>query len=291
MRQALLLLLCCILSYAPMSASSVEKGTSVEAITAPQPTLWSQVCVAILGDSNTWLGADDCSRPRGWTSWLVQLLKPAACRSYARSGATWTNSARTVRNLEQDTGRIADDNVIYNQAARLISAVASGTAPIPQLILISAGTNDAWFPADRPHAFDPADFSALSLAEMGEHDALSAYPPDTLPVYPQTIVGSVRYNCLLLHKHFPKARIVLLTPLQTTAVSLARIRQTADSICLAARNLSIDVIRQERICCVKRNEELQHHRHTYDGTHTNELGARLNARILSSELMRLTGWK
>ena len=291
MKRVVLSLLCCILSLAQLYAHEVEKYVLWTDTPSANPMLWSQAHVAILGDSNTWLGADDCSRPRGWTSWLARLLKPASIRSYARSGATWTNTARTMLNLEQDTGRVADDNVIYNQIARLISAVTSGAEPSPQLILISAGTNDAWFPADRPHAFDPADFSLSPSVEAERQGIDCSFPPDTLGVYPQTIVGSVRYNFLLLRKHFPKARIVLLTPLQTTAVSLARIRQTADSICLAARSLDIDVVRQERVCCVKRSEELQHHLHTYDGTHTNELGARMNARILSHELTRLMGWK
>ncbi len=252
--------------------------------------LWSQTHVAILGDSNTWLGADDCSRPRGWNAWLARLLKPASIRSFARSGATWTNTARTMPNLVQDTGRVADDNVVFNQILRLAQSVSMGQTPLPQLILVAAGTNDAWFPALRPHALEADDSGAL----LASGSAL--LPVDSLRVrgvqpLPQTLAGSVRYGCRLLQTYFPEAQIVVLTPLQSTAVSLARIRQTGDSISVATRRLGLSVVRQDSLCCVKRSEELQHYVHTYDGTHTNELGARTNARILSRELTRLTGWR
>ena len=49
--------------------------------------------VAILGDSNTWLGGDQCDQPRGWNKWFKDYFAPASCRSYARSGATLTNTA------------------------------------------------------------------------------------------------------------------------------------------------------------------------------------------------------
>ena len=57
--------------------------------------------VAILGDSNTWLGGDQCDQPRGWNKWFKDYFAPASCRSYARSGATWTNTARTKRNPDE----------------------------------------------------------------------------------------------------------------------------------------------------------------------------------------------
>ncbi len=239
MRRVALLLFCCILSLLQLFSREVEKNVFLDDASSVNPMLWSQAHVAILGDSNTWLGADDCSRPRGWNTWLARLLKPASIRSFARSGATWTNTARTMPNLVQDTGRVTDDNVVLNQILRLVHSVSTGQCSRPQLIIVAAGTNDAWFPALRPHALE-ADDSNSRL---------------------------------------------------TTAVSFARIRQTGDSISAAAHRLSLPVVRQDSLCCVKRSEELKQHRYTYDGTHTNELGARMNAHILARELTRLTGWR
>lgn len=70
--------------------------------------------IVLLGDSNTWLGGDDCTSKRGWNTWFAQSFPHATCVSYARSGATWTNTRRTTRNLTENVGRISDNNVIYN---------------------------------------------------------------------------------------------------------------------------------------------------------------------------------
>ena len=75
--------------------------------------------IAVLGDSNTWLGGDDCSQPRGWTTAFVRALHPASCRSYARSGATWTHTSATSCRPKAYTERLADDNVIFNQMVRM----------------------------------------------------------------------------------------------------------------------------------------------------------------------------
>ena len=105
--------------------------------------------VVMLGDSNTWLGGDSCDRPHGWTKWFAEECYPATCRSYARSGATWTATVRTVRDVDEYTEKLGDNNVIYNQICRLMVAVADGRQAYPHTIIISAGTNDAWFVAAR----------------------------------------------------------------------------------------------------------------------------------------------
>ena len=42
--------------------------------------------IVILGDPNTAIGGDDCSKSVGWNKWFRDMLSPASCRSYARSG-------------------------------------------------------------------------------------------------------------------------------------------------------------------------------------------------------------
>lgn len=235
--------------------------------------------VVILGDSNTWLGGDDCSREKGWNTWFARLFPQRSCKSYARSGATWTNTLRTKRDLTEVTGRISDNNVIYNQICRLIDAQKKGSQVNPQLIIVAAGTNDAWFPDKRPQAFRQQHASELRSLP---------YPlPDELRRLPQTLAASVQYDCLLLKKHFSSSHIVLLTPLQTTAVTEQKINETGNIIEDVAQLLSIPVVRQDKVCCVKRATEAKKPTYTYDGTHTNEQGAQKNGEILARAIQKI----
>ena len=85
---------------------------------------------------------------------------------------------------------------------------------------------------------------------------------------------SVRYDCEMLQKCFPSARIVLLTPLQNTRTSVNKIKQTGDIIETVGKRMNIDVIRLDQEVCINREEELEHKRYTTDGVHTNEEGAK-----------------
>ena len=82
--------------------------------------------VVILGDSNTWLGGDDCTKPKGWNTWFKEAMKPRSCHSYARSGSTWTHTPNTKRDTKEDIGTIGDNNVIINQIFRLEEAINEG---------------------------------------------------------------------------------------------------------------------------------------------------------------------
>lgn len=229
--------------------------------------------VVMLGDSNTWLGGDSCDRPQGWTKWFVDEYTPATCRSYARSGATWTNTVRTIRDVDEYTEKLGDNNVIFNQICRLAVAVSEGTQPVPDLIIISAGTNDVWFQSSRPGALDmTADIAFTS-------DISGRSPSDVL-----TLAEVVRYCCDILQKSYPEARIVLLTPLQTTAVGLDDICRAGDIIEDCARHLGLMFIRQDKDCCVMRAQELRRKQMTTDGTHTSEEGARRNGKLIAVRL-------
>ena len=132
------------------------------------PTMMAQqpLDVIIFGDSNTWYGGDNCDKPRGWNKWFKDAFQPATIKSYARSGATWTNTTTTKRNTQENTARLGNDNVIYNQICRLEEAIDSGVQPQPQLILIMAGTNDAWFQKDRPGVFSVTAEEAFAIDDI-----------------------------------------------------------------------------------------------------------------------------
>ena len=235
----------------------------------------ASVHIALLGDSNTWLGGDECDKPMGWPYWFCEQLKPASCRSYARSGATWTHTAATKRNTKEYTEKLSDDNVIYNQVCRLQEAVKDGRQPPPQLIIIAAGTNDAWFSQKRPHVFDfPSDNTTKNITDRQPNDVL-------------TLAEVVRYNCELLQKDFPESRILLLAPMQSTAVATNKINAVSDIIETVAKQMGAEVIRMDKESCVRRNQEAKRRQYTYDGTHTNEKGAQQNGYYIAQKVNAL----
>lgn len=236
--------------------------------------------VAILGDSNTWLGHDDCTGEKAWTREWVRLYAPASARSYARSGATWTNVTATRRNVEQVTGSLADDNTIYNQTARLAGAIASGEQPIPSLIIIMAGTNDAWFHNKRPGAFD---MSAEEAMQVCDDDALIAMEPGQVT----TLALSVRHNVALLRRMAPDATIVLVGPLQSVQAPDNMIIAAGGIIESMGRELGLPAIRLDRDFELDSAKEAVKKHLTYDGTHTSVEGARRLGAFLAEKISAL----
>ena len=145
---------------------------------------------------------------------------PKSCVSFARSGATWTNTTNTVLDREENVGIITDNNVIYNQVCRLIEATEDAKIQRPHLIIIACGTNDAWFEKKRPQIW------AASVDDAIADEGIVAKDPSEAPSLAQSVVQ----DCLLLRQFFTDSKIVLLTPLQTTAVSVDKIGRVGDTI-------------------------------------------------------------
>jgi lysophospholipase L1-like esterase len=229
--------------------------------------------VVLLGDSNTWIGGEDCDNPRGWNCWFAREMKPRSIRSYARSGATWSHTRRTVRNPGEYSEVITDDNVIYNQVVRLVEAVDSGLQQEPDLIMISAGTNDAWFPHLRPEEFSLTARETLGR-DVGE--ILSLPPGKVL-----SLGDAVRYDLLILQGRFPSARVVVMTPLQSIRISSEMLADVSGIIDEVASAIGAVVIRQDLLCPVDSEREMTRRRLTTDGTHTSEEGARRNSSVIA----------
>ena len=236
--------------------------------------------VVILGDSNSSIGGDSCDNETGWTKWFREIVEPASCHSYARSGATWSNTTKTKHNEKEKTAQLSDDNVIYNQICRLITAYDAGRQPQPDIIIIAAGTNDAWFTKRRPHALDIVPAEVLVRG-----DSLTSLPPSSLLTVGEAVVA----NCALIKSRFPRAKVILLTPLQCTATTVERIRKVGDIIESSGRLLNIAVVRQDEVSPIRREEEIERHRYTTDGTHTNAVGAEANGRILADIVTKYLG--
>lgn len=235
--------------------------------------------VAILGDSNTWLGGDDCTKPKGWNTYFKAEFKPKSCVSLARSGASWTHTPETVRNIEEYAAKPTPNNVIYNQVERLKEKVDSALIASPNLIIIACGTNDGWFKAK----YYPQLFVRTANEAFLKYDSIAQTPINKIV----TLAESVVFNCVLLQKYFPEARIILLTPMQSTAVPLSVIEQIGDVIENCGKLMNISTIRQDKICCVKSADERKVKVNTYDGTHTSKIGAQKNGKLIALEISKL----
>lgn len=223
--------------------------------------------VAILGDSMTWIGGDSCLNDRGWTKWFVEEARPLGVDIYARSGATWTNTPSTRGDIDEYTEVLSDENVIYTQALRLIDRVNRDSLSKPDVIIIYAGANDAWFSAKRPDIFNP-DIRKAGFAS----ECLSLY-------------SSVIFTGSLLRERFPASRIILLTPVEMTKVPVADVTRVGDIIERAGKELGFEALRTDHDVDIRRNEEMKQFRHTSDGVHTNSDGAKLIGRYVALKLM------
>ena len=241
----------------------------------PHPTIH----VVMLGDSNTWIGGDNCDKTKGWNKWFKDLFQPASCKSYARSGATWTNTKVTKKNPQENIGSLGNDNVIYNQVLRLIAAFKEGKQAKPDIVIIGAGTNDLWFRAKRP-----------GLYTMGADMAMET-PVGTLIDTPVnqilSLTESVRFNCELIRQAFPECRIILLSPMQTTKVPTQDIHIFGNVLQTMAERMGIDIIRMDAPEYIDRKVEENKFTHTYDGVHTSEAGAKNNASLICNAIAQI----
>ena len=228
------------------------------------------------GDSNTFNGGDDCTDERGWNTWFRRVFRPATCKSYARSGATWTNTNATVTNTQEKIDVIGNNNVIYNQIVRLKQAHAKGQQPAPHLIIIAAGTNDAWFTKHRPQAYDK---TARQVFADSQTFTTKRNVNTVL-----TLAESVRYCCEMLMEAFPCAQLVLVTPPQCVKVDSDKMLLTGDIIEQCGEYMGIGVIRLDKIGAINATRERQQKHYTADGVHTNRLGARRNGTIIARQV-------
>ncbi|MDE7471373.1 MAG: SGNH/GDSL hydrolase family protein [Paramuribaculum sp.] len=237
--------------------------------------------VVMLGDSITWLGNDDCNGEKGWTSYWKTMIEPKSCRSYARSGATWSNTSATRKNTQENVGRISNDNTVYNQVMRLKEAIASGQQPQPELIMIAAGTNDLWFPKSRPDALTGSVEKAWSESAA---DVLAKGPSAAT-----SIAQSVRLVMAELAETCPAAKVIILTPLQCTKINGEKMEAGSRLIEESARKAGAMVIRQDRETPLDSISERRQLNLTYDGVHTSKAGAKAIGEALARRTIELLG--
>jgi lysophospholipase L1-like esterase len=244
---------------------------------APQlPSSADSIYIVYIGDSNLWIGGDDCSNPRAWSFWFNKFIPASNARSYAHSGATWTNTSATMADTSLYSEVLEDSNVIYNELLRLIHDSANG-GESPDIIFLSAGTNDAWFHAKRPGIFSVTTSEAMSRLESNLASKPSSYT---------SLTEAVTCGIAMTRRAFPEAEIVVLTPPETTATSSEMISHVADLITECAEANNVITIRLDKYSGISREKEKQHYELTTDGTHTSTKGAQTIATLVHDSLVK-----
>lgn len=229
--------------------------------------------IALLGDSMTWIGGDSCQNETGWTHVLKESGLAGAIDVYARSGATWTNTESTRRNPKHYSEILHDDNVVFNQAVRLTERADTSDSS-PDIIILFAGANDAWFASKRPGIFDS---QPLQPNDLTSH----------LPSHSTTLEGSIRLVSEILHTRFPEATILFVAPLQMAKTDSNTIHQVSDIIEVTAAKLGWATLRADKETCITHDQESQSPEYTYDGVHTNPSGARILGEYIIGHLLDL----
>lgn len=227
-------------------------------------------CIALLGDSLTWLGGDSCSNPTGWSHYLRESAFADNIEVFARSGATWANTPESRPDTEAYSEILHPDNIIFNQILRLGKRLAENGQEAPEIIIIMAGTNDAWF----------SDRFPLIFSENESSDAAA----DNDPAKVCTLSGSVALGCRMLKGMAPECRILIVTPPQNSKVSAESIHHVSDIIEAAALRYGVKVARADQECAITHDREATSPLFTYDGVHTNPEGARIVADYILSQL-------
>lgn len=234
--------------------------------------------VALLGDSMTWIGGDSCQNETGWSHYLRESAPEVRIEVFARSGATWTNTSKTRRDAAFYSEKLHDDNVVYNQALRLTRRVKDGTTLPPDLAIIFAGANDAWFADRRPGIFTLTD-------------SVATYAADVPPADATTLQKSVALVCDMLHETLPGCELVLVAPLEMSKVAPELTARVADIIESAGRSRGVSTLRADREVAIRHEQESRRPTFTYDGVHTNPQGAAMTGNYILQSIKKHKDYK
>lgn len=232
--------------------------------------------IALLGDSMTWIGGDKCEKDTGWSFYLKRAFPDSEINTYARSGATWTNTKNTKGDVNHYTALLHDENVLYNQVVRLINDASKDKTKTPATIILFAGGNDAMFQTKRPGLFEKGK-------EITLNDLKKLHPSEVI-----TLAESIELDCRLLQQNFPNAELLLITPTQLSKATPDIIHKVSDVIEGVGKKLNIKVLRADNDVDIKHEVEKQKgHKYTYDGVHTNPEGAKLIANFIIPNIKKL----
>lgn len=226
-----------------------------------------QQLFVFLGDSNLWIGGDDCSKDCSWSHEVCKSFNARGI-NLARSGATWTCTSTTREAPEEYSEKLSDNNVIFNQVVRLMNInFEKDYGKWPDAIFVAAGTNDAWFEQHRPGMWNMSPAQAWQLSEV-----LADAEPSKLTSLPAAVVNAL---CIIA-EGFEDSRIVVVGPPLTTACSEEKVHKVSRTIQQSLGDLaeSITFVKLDSPEIIDPTVEKTAPTLTTDGTHTNHRGAK-----------------
>lgn len=148
---------------------------------------------------------------------LRQLLAPSKYYNLAVASATWADKTGTTSydGNPQFQGD-QNQNVLGNQLQKIINNPETYNVA-PDIIIISAGTNDA-----QPVPISTSQQEIIANIDTHFYTDSAVIPitdptfddSDTYMSHRKTIAGAMRYVVCKLQEMYPKARIYILTPIQ-----------------------------------------------------------------------------
>ena len=220
---------------------------------------WEDKNIMVLGDSITEIEI-------GWVQRFKQIIKPKTWTNLAVGGAKWCNEDNTV--IDGTTS--GDNNVISNQVYKAIN----GSYPTPDIIIISAGTND-WR--------DTTEDIEKQFTNGG-----NTYIPLS-SVNLKTWSGAIRYAIEKLTTKWVNTQIFICTPNQAAEgkKSYISIRDKGKIIKEVCHRLSIpvlDVGGECGICGLYENNDSSNGRYLWDGLHENSSGAYKHGEYIAKQI-------
>ena len=264
---------------------SLTDGTSKQVtFTAPQGSgsggtsevtnALSSMNIAVLGDSIS----DVESGENGYGMWIDKfrsLANPRSFVDYAVGGAVWTFSSTTqsVSTRSEMTASNAN-NCIGNQFNRLKASVDNNDIVTPDLIFIIAGSNDAF---QNKTVGTPSTVFETDTAQSADITTLT------------NLCASIRYVIDKINAEYPKARIVLMTPISFGghASEFARLTPIRTAIQECSEYLGIYCIDGCKAGITFHREHLGRKYLISDLAHLTKLGGDLVGKFIFDELSSL----
>ena len=226
--------------------------------------------VGFIGDSITY--AVD-----RWVDMFVGYTDCIKLWNTAVVGATMRNTSSTVLDgnpiYDRESGQ-SINNTICNQVQKLLN----GTYETPDVIIISAGTNDMVLPID----------TDVEVAFTSDNQYVDV---DTVDL--KTFSGAMRWIYEKLKGLYPNTDIIWCTPIQSaprqrpyhTTSSQIGCKEKGDIIKEIGARLGCEVW-DTMACGIYAGLEVDTHKYLSDGLHENMLGAELHAKYNASQFIR-----
>ena len=219
--------------------------------------------VVLFGDSIT-----DTKVNGEWVKQIINYAKFNSLTNYGRGYCTFTFKNDTEKNTTDTSNSNVGNNVIWNQYNRMVEDINNGKTPLPDCIIILAGTNDA-----------------IQTKTIGEVDSVFNNSAQSTDVKTLTnLCASIRYVCELIMVNYPNTQIILATPLQmkdynkTSQAILVR-----NAIISCANKMGIKTIDQTYESGIYAYTENVRPKFLSDGVHLTAEGGKKVAQFLARE--------